>query len=215
MIDHEYGDWDVTKEATCTEAGSKYRECAVCHLVETESIPAKGHTLVAVDGKDATSSEPGYEAYWKCSECEKLFSDAAGKNEISEPTVIDPTGPTPVDPQPTPIITPTTPTASAEITDLPAVKISKPAAAKKAATVKWKKITKKNLKKIQGIEIQVATDPGFNDIAKTATAGKKKTSKKIKGLTSKQTYYVRIRAYSNLADGKHVSVWKTKKVKIK
>ena len=68
---------------------------------------------------------------------------------------------------------------------------------------------------ISVIQIQVATDPGFNDIIKTATAGKKKTSKKIKGLTSKQTYYVRIRAYSNLADGKHVSVWKTKKVKIK
>ena len=119
-----------------------------------------------------------------------------------------------VTPTPVPAVTPAT-TAPAEIVDLPAVKISKPAAAKKAATVKWKKVSKSNQKKIQGIEIQVATDPDFTDIVKTSSSGKKKTSKKIKGLTSKQTYYVRIRAYNNAADGKHVSVWKTKKVKAK
>ena len=126
-----------------------------------------------------------------------------------------PDDPTPVNPQPAPIVAPIVPAAPAEIVDLPAVKISKPAAAKKAVTVKWKKVNKKNLKKIQGIEIQVATDSGFTDIVKTATAGKKKTSKKIKGLTSKQTYYVRIRAYKNAADGKHVSAWRAKRVKIK
>ena len=102
-----------------------------------------------------------------------------------------------------------------EIVDLPAVKISKPAAAKKAVTVKWKKVSKKNQKKIQGIEIQIATDPGFTNIVKYSTAGKKKTSKKIKGLTSKQTYYVRIRAYKDASDGYHVSGWKSKKVKVK
>ena len=130
---------------------------------------------------------------------------------------VTPEDPTPVDPQPAPVVTPTTPavTAPAEIQDLPAVKISKPAAAKKSVNIKWKKVSKKNLKKIQGIEIQVATNPDFTNLVKTATAGKKKTSKKIKGLTSKQTYYVRIRAYKDAADGKHVSAWKAKKVKVK
>ena len=103
----------------------------------------------------------------------------------------------------------------AEIEDLPAVKISKPKAAKKAVTVKWKKVSKKNLKKIGGIEIQVATDSDFTNIVKSTTAGKKKASKKIKGLTSKQIYWVRIRAYNNAADGKHVSAWKSKKFKAK
>ena len=98
---------------------------------------------------------------------------------------------------------------------LPTVKLAKPKAAKKSATVKWKKVSKSNQKKIQGIEIQVATDPDFADIVKTATASKKKTSKKIKGLSSKKTYYIRIRAYKDAADGKHVSAWKAKKVKIK
>ena len=99
-------------------------------------------------------------------------------------------------------------------TDLPTVKISKPKAGKKKVTVKWKKVSKKNQKKIQGIEIQVATDAAFNNIIRTAYAGKRKTSKSITGLQSKATYYVRIRAYND-AGGRHVSVWKSKGVKVK
>ena len=105
-------------------------------------------------------------------------------------------------------------TAPSEITDLPSLSMSKPKAAKKKITVKWKKVSKKNLKKIQGVEIQVATDPGFTNIVKTANAGKKKTSKVIKGLQSKNTYYVRIRTY-NYTNGMHVSAWKVKKIKVK
>ena len=107
---------------------------------------------------------------------------------------------------------PAAPPAPTEIIDLPTVKISKPAAAKKKITVKWKKVSKANLKKISGIQIQVATDPDFTNIVKTATAGKKKTSKAIKGLQPKTKYYVRIRAY---APGDHYSVWKSKSAKVK
>ena len=101
------------------------------------------------------------------------------------------------------------------IVDLKAVKISKPKAAKKAVTVKWKKVGKKDQKKIQGIEIQISTDSGFQNIVKKTTAGKKKTSKKIKGLKSKTKYWVRIRAYRNDTAGKHVSAWKKKSFKVK
>ena len=120
--------------------------------------------------------------------------------------------PTPA-PQPQPVTA--APTAPAEIRDLPAVKISKPAASRKAVTVKWKKVSKKNRKKIQGIEVQVATDKGFTQIVRSTKAGKKKVSKVVKGLKAKTTYWVRIRAYRNAADGKHVSAWKVKKVKTK
>lgn len=89
---------------------------------------------------------------------------------------------------------------------LPSVKISKPKTAKKKITVKWKKASKKNQKLIQGIEIQVATDPGFVNIVKTAYVGKKKSSKTIKGLQPKATYYVRVRTYNNNG-GSHRSAW--------
>ena len=102
-----------------------------------------------------------------------------------------------------------------ELLGLPSVKITKPVASKGAVTVKWKKVSKKNQKKIQGIEIQISTDSQFQNIVKSVTAGKKKTSKKIKGLKSKTKYWVRIRAYKNAPDGKHVSAWKTKSFKAK
>ena len=41
--DHEYGEWTVTKEATCTEAGEKTRTCAKCGEVDTKAVEALGH----------------------------------------------------------------------------------------------------------------------------------------------------------------------------
>ena len=99
---------------------------------------------------------------------------------------------------------------------LPAVKITKPAAAKKSATVKWKKVAKKNLKKVKKIEIQYSLDKSFSTGVKTKYASAKKTSLKIKGLKSKKTYYVRIRAYTNSGGVIHVSKWSgTKKAKVR
>ena len=40
---HAYGDWNITKEATKTEAGSKERTCTVCGYKQTETIPVIGH----------------------------------------------------------------------------------------------------------------------------------------------------------------------------
>ena len=169
-----------------------------------------GHTFGTwTTTKEATEQNAG-EKTRICTVCGFTETQVIPKIAPSDtPSTPDVTPPTPVDPQPAPIVTPAAP---AEIVDLPAVKISKPKAVKKKITVKWKKVSKKNLKKISGIQIQVATDPAFTNIVKTATAGKKKTSKVIKGLAPKTKYYVRIRAY---AAGNHVSAWKSKSVKVK
>ena len=51
------------------------------------------HTLTAVPAKNATCTEDGNTAYWTCSVCKKLFSDAEGKTEITaQDTVIAATG---------------------------------------------------------------------------------------------------------------------------
>ena len=42
------------------------------------------HTLTATAAKAATCTEDGNDAYWTCEGCGKYFSDAAGKNEITE-----------------------------------------------------------------------------------------------------------------------------------
>lgn len=102
--------------------------------------------------------------------------------------------------------------AVTEIVDLPAVKIIKPKAGKRSMTVRWKKPSRKNRKKIKGIEIRY-TGPGINKIV---TAGGKKTSKTIKRLKPKKTYKVQVRAVANINGVKHVSKWsKARKVKIR
>ena len=43
---HNWGEWVITQEPTCTKAGSKTRTCDGCGSTETVSIPATGHTYV-------------------------------------------------------------------------------------------------------------------------------------------------------------------------
>ena len=40
---HSFGEWVVTKEATCTSAGEKYRKCIHCDVPETQQIKKLGH----------------------------------------------------------------------------------------------------------------------------------------------------------------------------
>lgn len=92
-------------------------------------------------------------------------------------------------------------------------KLSKVKAAKKKATVKWKKQTKDT----KGYQIQYSMDKNFKSGVKTKNvSGNKKTSVTLKGMKSKKTYYVRIRTYQNASGGKCYSSWSgAKKVKIK
>ena len=100
---------------------------------------------------------------------------------------------------------------------LPKVKISKPKAAKKAVTVKWKKLTKKNQKKAKRIEIWVCPNKAFGpDDTVIKTTSKKKASLKVKKLKAKKKYYIKVRTVKYAGGVKYVSKWsKVKKVKIR
>lgn len=41
---HNYSDWEVVKDATCTEKGIYLRECLSCGNIERSDIKEKGHT---------------------------------------------------------------------------------------------------------------------------------------------------------------------------
>ena len=221
---HRWSEWAVEEEPTCTETGTSKRTCEVCGETETRTDKALGHDYQQVED-DADYVEPGCgtagQRTMRCTRCGDTMIEeipATGNHTwdgglVTKQPAIGVNG----------VRTYTCTVCGAkrneniaalrqtEIVDLPAVKISKPKAAKKKVTVKWKKVSKKNLKKIQGIEIRV-TGPGYN---KTFTAGKKKTSKKIKGLASKTKYTVSVRAYKWVGKVKHVSAWKSKTVKVK
>ena len=100
---------------------------------------------------------------------------------------------------------------------LPKPKAKAPAKAKKALTAKWTKLSAKNRKKVTGFQVQIATNKTFTKNAKIYTVkGKAKTSKKIKSLKSKKTYYVRVRTYKSTDGVKTVGKWSAvKKIKTK
>ncbi len=45
---HSWGEWTVTREATCSETGSRTHTCSVCHKTETEKIPTLEHKFQTV-----------------------------------------------------------------------------------------------------------------------------------------------------------------------
>ena len=69
MIDHTWGEWEVTAEADCTNAGSRKHTCSVCGTEETETIPANGHTFGEWETvKEATCDKDGSRKH-TCSVC--------------------------------------------------------------------------------------------------------------------------------------------------
>ena len=94
--------------ATCTRAGQKFYyvcECGAKFRSDEYSrlwdspitdeeiiIPPLGHSLTEHPARVPTAREAGSRAYWSCERCGRFFSDAAGKNEITEDSwVIGPT----------------------------------------------------------------------------------------------------------------------------
>lgn len=58
--DHDWDSGTVTKEATCTEEGSKTYTCENCGDTETKSIPKTTHNYKITEQKDATCTGNGY-----------------------------------------------------------------------------------------------------------------------------------------------------------
>ncbi len=73
---HEATEWIIDKAATCTEKGSKHKECASCKAsLETAVIPSTAHTEEIVAGKLATCSEAGLTDGKICSVCKAVLAE--------------------------------------------------------------------------------------------------------------------------------------------
>ena len=88
---HNFGGWNITKSATCTESGSQTRTCAACGKTETKTIPAKGHTSSKwiIDKQPAVGVKGS--KHKECTVCGKVLETAVipalGSADISEATV--------------------------------------------------------------------------------------------------------------------------------
>ena len=81
---HSFGDWTVTKEATCTEEGSKTGVCEVCKKEVIKKIDAKGHCYGEyVSNNDATTEADGTKTR-ECSVCgyEDTVTDEGSKIHV-------------------------------------------------------------------------------------------------------------------------------------
>ena len=101
------------------------------------------------------------------------------------------------------------------------VVLSKPKSVKLTAVsakkikISWKKLSAKDKKKIQKLEIQVSTSKSFSKIVKKKTVSSGKTSCTFSGLKKNTKYYVRIRAYTKSGDVISTSKWVVKSKKTK
>ena len=68
-LGHDFGDYQVTKEANCTEKGEETRYCSRCEVTETRAIEALGHDWdEGVVTTEPTCTEAG-EKLFTCSRC--------------------------------------------------------------------------------------------------------------------------------------------------
>lgn len=71
--EHKFGSWTTTKEASCSEAGSKTRTCSICGNKETQTIAATGHKYTE-KVVDPTTTEKGYTLH-TCTVCGNSYKD--------------------------------------------------------------------------------------------------------------------------------------------
>lgn len=67
---HEYGDFEILKNPTCTEKGQKGVKCRNCGKIENKTeIPALGHEWVIDPAVEPTETSVGYTQGSHCSRC--------------------------------------------------------------------------------------------------------------------------------------------------
>lgn len=84
---HVYGEWTTVEEASCTQDGSRRRECGACGDVHTETLNKLGHAMEFIEAEEATCEAAGNIAHYHCGRCGLDFLDEAGGTAIEDVTV--------------------------------------------------------------------------------------------------------------------------------
>ena len=87
LSSHTYGNWETTKEATCTETGTKKHTCTACGYSETATIPVIAHTY-----GDWKSNATSHWKECKCGDKTQLSSHTYGDWVITKEATCTATG---------------------------------------------------------------------------------------------------------------------------
>ncbi|HHU83546.1 MAG TPA: hypothetical protein GXZ23_00005, partial [Clostridiales bacterium] len=82
-LGHNFGEWEVVTEATCTTDGQRKHECGRCHVIEYETLTKLGHSMTETEPVDATCTVDGTLGYFTCGTCGKVFTDVDGTTETT------------------------------------------------------------------------------------------------------------------------------------
>ena len=73
-LGHDFREWKITKEPTCTKYGTKKRICKRCNEYEIDVIDPTGHQHTKIiDKKAATCEEKGYSGDLYCEDCRVII----------------------------------------------------------------------------------------------------------------------------------------------
>lgn len=86
---HEFSDWSIIKNASCTEEGTLERSCTKCGYGETSSISQIEHTPIVLKSVAATCSSTGLTDGSKCSVCDEILvsQEVIDKSDHSPVTI--------------------------------------------------------------------------------------------------------------------------------
>ncbi len=94
----EMNHWQVCTECQGAATGTAVhvysgdsKECDVCQYIKSEGT-CEHKELEHMEHKDATCGLDGYQEYWQCKNCKRMFQDANASIEIASPIVIPATG---------------------------------------------------------------------------------------------------------------------------
>lgn len=87
--DHDFGEWEPSPAATCTESGTEKRVCAECDFEETRETEALGHTEVITEAIAPTCTTPGFTQGKRCETCKIILQPSEILPESGHIEVID------------------------------------------------------------------------------------------------------------------------------